>query len=206
MAWAAGTRRTARGTRGITPLRRRTAARTLLALAALAFASAHTPYRQWKVYRQRRLLILTSRSDPESFPLGKRVAQLLAEALPSSQAQVSRAPHSERIASQLTTGQMDVAILRRGEAAALARREPPFEDFQPVALRALVGLGPFLLVARDDLPEHHAYLLAQALDAHRGELPVPLSPASGGAGEADGLVSMHRGARAFFAGQPLPVP
>ena len=36
-------------------------------------AAAHTPYRQWDVYRQKHLLIGTCRADPDSYPLGKRL-------------------------------------------------------------------------------------------------------------------------------------
>ena len=56
-----------------------------------------------------------------SFELGKRLAEVLADRLPSSKAQVSRAPHNERIASLISSHQMDVALMRRDDAAALRK-------------------------------------------------------------------------------------
>jgi hypothetical protein len=87
--------------------------------AAAMFLCGHAPYGQWGVYRRRHLLILTARADPPSFELGKRVAEVLADRLPSSKAQVSRAPHKERIASLISSQQLDVALMRRDDAAAL---------------------------------------------------------------------------------------
>lgn len=182
---------------------RRSALLCIAALAAVTVASGHTPYRQWKVYRQRRLLILTSRGNG-SFELGKHVARLLANELPLSQAQASRARDALRIASLITTGQMDVALMTRTDAARLLRREPPFEAYQPVALRALVGLDGFLLVCRDDFPDHHAYLVAQALSVERELLPVALAPAPGTLDEPDPVVPTHPGARAYFDGEGPP--
>ena len=175
-----------------------------LALGALTVGSGHTPYRQWKVYRQRHLLILTSRTDAPSFALGKRVAEVLATYLPSSKARVARAPFTRRIASLISSRQVEVAILARDDAAALLAGRAPFADFDPVPLRTLVGLGTRLLVCRDDFPDRHAYLVAATLSRNRDRLPVAVSPGEDRPGEPDATVPMHPGARAFFAGRPPP--
>ena len=47
-------------------------------------ASAHTPYRQWQVYRQRHLLIGTSKADSPTYPLGQKIAEVLATHLPGA--------------------------------------------------------------------------------------------------------------------------
>lgn len=39
------------------------------ALGLWVLLAAHTPYRQWTVYRQRHLLIVASKTDPEGFRL-----------------------------------------------------------------------------------------------------------------------------------------
>ena len=115
-------------------------------------SSGHTPYRQWMVYRQRHLLILTDRSDPPSYPLGKQVAAVLATHLPASKARVTRAPHTERIASLISSKQLDVALMSPPDAVALAAGLPPFEAYGPVALRTLLSVDGYLLVCRDDFP------------------------------------------------------
>ena len=60
-----------------------------LGVAALLLASGHTPYRQWVVYRKRRLLIGTSKTDGPTYPLGLRVAEVLLAHLPESKARAS---------------------------------------------------------------------------------------------------------------------
>lgn len=172
------------------------------AAAALAPVAtwAHTPYRQWVVYRKRHLLILTSRADPRGVTLGRRVAEVLAEYLPASEARLSRGPHAQRIASLISTKQMDVAILPRADAAALMAGQPPFEDYGPVPLRTIVTLGDHLLICRDDFPDRHAYVVAWTLVANASLLPVPAVVGDGGP------VPAHPGALAYAAGRPAPEP
>jgi hypothetical protein len=183
---------------------RRGALRLLLIGAVSLVAGGHAPYGQWGVYRKRYLLILTTRSDPTSHDLGTQIAMLLAERLPDSRAQVSRAPHKERIASLISSKQMDVALMLRDDAAALRAGAPPFAGFGPVALHTIVGLGDYLLVCRDDFPARHAWLICEALARARDALPVPLSPLSPASELPDRRVPLHPGAQAYFMGSPLP--
>ena len=81
----------------------------------------HTPYRQWKLYRQTHLLIFTTRDDPGSDELGERIAACLSTALPDSRARVARAPHAPRIASLITSSQADVAVLFQHDDIVAAR-------------------------------------------------------------------------------------
>jgi hypothetical protein len=171
-----------------------------LAAAAWVAAPGHTPYRQWTVYRQRRLLIGTCRADAPTYPLGKRIAATLAAYLPESAAGVSRAPDQWRLASLISTGQLQVILLSRADAAALVAAEAPFTDFGGVPLAALFAFGDYLLVCRPDFPARHAYLVVRTLSEHAGEFPGarPLA--------ADGALPAHSGALAYARGQPLPPP
>ena len=163
-------------------------------------SSGHTPYRQWTVYRQRHLLILTDRSDPPSYPLGKRVAAVLATHLPASKARVTRAPHTERIASLMSSKQLDVALMSPTDAVALAAGLPPFEAYGPVALRTLIALDGYLLVCREDFPARHAYAVTRTLDLHRDELPQIAA-----ASAESPAIPLHPGALAYFEGALMPV-
>ena len=164
----------------------------------------HAPYGQWGVYRRRYLLILTSRADPPSFELGKRIAEVLADRLPSSKAQVSRAPNSERIASLISSQQMDVALMRRDDAAALRQGQPPFAGYGPVKLLTIVGFGEFLLACRDDFAARHAWLIAEAFDKSRDVLPELLLPGTSAAEPPDSRIPLHPGAVSYFMGAPMP--
>jgi TRAP-type uncharacterized transport system substrate-binding protein len=181
-------------------MQRRGFLHVILASTALTFGTGHTPYRQWVVYRKRHLLIVTSRTDALSYPLGKRLAEILSTHLPASQARVTRAPHTERLASLISSKQLDVALLTRHDAIALLDGQPPFVDYGPVPLRTIVGMGDYLLVCRDDFPVRHAYLVAQTLSLHGAELPVLQDTAPG----TEPAVPLHPGALAYFQGRPLP--
>lgn len=183
---------------------RRTLLRLAFAVSAYCFLSGHAPYGQWNVYRKRNLLILTSRSDAPSFPLGERVAKVLAAHLPESRAQVSRAPDTRRIASLISTAQMDVAVLSRRDAASLRAGRAPFEEFGPVALRTLVALDGYRLICREDFPDRHAYLVTATLSDNRAELGVDTGTLDVRKPEVGGDVPIHAGAAAFFDGRPPP--
>lgn len=173
----------------------------LTACAALLAAPvfAHSPYRQWAVFRQRFLLITTTRDDKGSDDLGEEIARILVEALPASRAQVSRARDWKTLASLLTTHQTEVAVLARERSDALFKGLPPYQDFGASPLRVLVETPQYRLVCREDFPPHHAFLLAEALmnesAAHGFSVPQH---------DEAGAIPAHRGALTFARGEPLP--
>ncbi|MEQ1882078.1 MAG: hypothetical protein ABL878_14035 [Burkholderiales bacterium] len=170
----------------------------VLLCASLAFA--HTPYRQWKVYRQRHLLIFAARTDPAAYDLCEELARLLLEHLPTSRAEAARAPDVQRIASLITTDQADFALLARDSALALAQRRGDFADYVPAELRALVENDKYQLLCRAEVPKQHAFLVVQVLIEQGGQwgLTVPNRPAP----QAD-AVPTHDGALAFLRGEKL---
>lgn len=178
-------------------MNRRSLLKLGIAAAAFMAGGGHTPYQQWAVYRLKHLLIGTAKADPPSYDLGKRVAALLAEKLPESKARVTRGPDARRLASLIATGQIEVIMLRRAEAAALAAGRGDFSAYGPVALRGLFALGDHILVSRNDFPDRHAYLVAGTLTDHTKTW-------TGAGPYSDGPVPIHAGARAFALKQPLP--
>ena len=183
--------------------------RVLLRLGVLAAASvlcaAHTPYRQWVAYRRKHLLILSDRTDPPSYPLSVAVAATLDTHLPASKARASRARDLDRLASLITTGQLEVALMRHADAAALTAGEPPMAGYRPVALRILAVLGEHLLICRDDFPDQHAYLVAEAIEENRGEIEEQMAGLADGPAIPESL-PVHAGALAYRQGLPLPEP
>ncbi len=174
-----------------------------MGLAGMAWlaTSGHTPYRQWTVYRKKHLLIGTCKADAPSYPLGKHIATTLAEYLPESRARVSRAPDQIRLASLITTGQMEVILFSHTDAAALASGAAPFLDYGPTPLTALFRFGDHLLLTRPDFPDRHAWLVARTLVARIGDFD------NAGPALAGSLpVSVHPGALAQAAGAPEPPP
>lgn len=182
-------------------MRRRAFLQAGLVVLAWVATGAHTPYRQWQVYRQRHLLIGTSKADAPTYPLGQRIAEVLATDLPESSARVTRGPDPWRLASLLTTGQLEVVLLSSADVAALRDGRAPFEAFGPTALNALFAFGDYFLVCRPDFAARHAYQVVQTL-AENAELIA-------GARSIDVAASpvpVHAGARAYALGEPMPAP
>jgi TRAP-type uncharacterized transport system substrate-binding protein len=186
--------------RGSGSVGRRALLRGVLLGAACIVTGAHTPYRQWQVYRQKHLTIGTSRADAPSYPLGRRIVEVLATYLPDSRARVTRGPDPWRLASLLTSGQLEVVVLGQRDVAALRAGRAPFEAFGPTELRALFTFGDYLLVCRPDFPARHAYQVALTLTEHAAEIPDawPADPHIG-------LVPIHPGALAYAMGEPEPL-
>jgi hypothetical protein len=182
-------------------MRRRRFVRVGLILTAWLATGAHTPYRQWQVYRRRHLLIGCSRSDPLTYALAQRIVAVLAAELPESSARVTRGPDAWRLASLLTTGQLEVAVLAAADVAALRDGRAPFEAFGPTELSALFAFGDHFLICRPDFPDHHAYQVVRTLSENAaaigGARPIQASASP---------VAIHAGARAYALGEPMPVP
>lgn len=147
--------------------------RLLLAGAALPLATllgAHTPYRQWVVYRKQHLLVGCHRQDEGAYPRAKAIEAVLARHLPDAQARVARAPDAARLASLFATGQLELGLLRTEEAKAMRAGSGPFAAYGPVPLKALAATGPHVLYATGDFTEAHVSLLLHALAQARTEL------------------------------------
>lgn len=123
----------------------------------------HTPFPQWKVYRQRHLFIAIDRTDATAYPLSHTLTEILDRDLPEAEAKVTRAINAAGVASLMSTGQLDVALLRKADAVAWMQGEEAFQAIEPVSLRTLVDLGDYLLLCRDDFPDRHASVIAHAL-------------------------------------------
>ena len=180
-------------------MQRRAALKVWVAGLAWLALSAHTPYGQWQVYRQRHLMIGTSKVDPPSYQIGQRIAGVLVTNLPESSARVARGPDAWRLASLLTSGQIEVVLLRTAETVALRDGRPPFEAFGATRLCSLFAFGDHWLVCRPDFPDRHAYLVVETLAIH-GDLTLAGSPAD----PARSPVPVHPGALAFLRGEPVP--
>jgi hypothetical protein len=167
--------------------------------AAALLTSAHTPFRQWVVYRQKSLHVGTSRSDARGFEVGQRLAQALETALPESRATVARAADLRRLASLLATAQIEVVVLSPGDAAKAAEGHGEFDESGPVPLGVLFEAEGYLLLARLDFPDAFAYEVARAL--HEGRPMVGQLPA---AAEPSRPQAAHPGALAFISGEPAP--
>lgn len=159
-------------------------------------AGAHTPYRQWFVYRKKHLLIGAHRADPATYELAKKLAAVLAHSLPRSKCRVARAPTAQRLASLIGTDQMDVAVLDAADATAMLNGSGQFEPYGPISVRLLARFEGRLLVAHERLPARHAWLIAATLDQTKTIDMRRLELASD--------IGWHSGALSYLHGKPQP--
>jgi hypothetical protein len=171
------------------------------AAAGWFLLTAHSPYRQWTVYRQVHLVIITSRDDPEGDALGDAMAEIVRDALPDSRAAVGRGPRAERTASLLATAQAEVAIVPKAVALSMFHGIDRFRDYGPIPLRVILQNDTHVLVCRSDFMEAHAYLLAEALLKNGARLRLSLPVDTGSNGPPP-----HPGVIAYASGAPLEAP
>ncbi len=155
------------------------------------------PDRMWPVYRRYHLLIVGQRDDERIGVLTAAVVDVLSHYLPSSRPKLVSAADARRIGVLIATDQQDVAVMQAESAEALFLARPPFADILEAPLRIIVSFGSHVLVCRPNFRARHAYLLAKTLAEHAEGLPAP-------AVVPGGVVPMHRGSQAFFAGEEIP--
>ena len=177
-------------------MNRRQLLRLPLAVGLYALLGGHTPYGQWVVYRLKHLLIGCHRRDPRTYGLAQQVVALLHEHLPDASARIARAPDARRIASLIGTDQLEVAVLGRAEAAAMAKGRDGFAPYGAIGLRLLSPVGDRLLLATAGFPNRHAWLVTGAL---LGTGLAPLWVAWD-----DPILPWHPGSIAFAEGRPAP--
>ncbi len=127
---------------------------------------AHTPFPQWKVYRRLHLFIVVNREDAAAYDLGQAIAHTLAEDLPESRARVTRARDALRLASLISTHQLDVALISRSELAAWQHNQSPYDQLQPTPLKELFTTEDYVLICRDDFLAGHAAVVTKTLQSH----------------------------------------
>jgi TRAP-type uncharacterized transport system substrate-binding protein len=165
--------------------------------------AAHSPYRQWEVYRKARLVVLVSAAENDSVLLGGRLAAIYQEQLPASGATMARARDTNDALRLIASRQLDVAILRSTDAHAAFTGERPYGDNGALPLRALAALGDYLFVCREDLPAASAYLLTEALAKRWRDIdPALVRAARGPRPRAPLAIPLHPGAQEYYRDHP----
>jgi hypothetical protein len=177
---------------------RRSLQRLAAAVAACTLLTAHSPYRQWDVYRKARLVIVASLEEEEAVRLGRLVAVTLARRIPQSRAMLSRARDTHDLFRLLASKQLDVALVDEADADAVATGARGSADGGGIPLRSLARVGRHLLVCRADFPRANAYQIAEGLAEGWGELVEPTTAAAGPRPSASIRVALHPGAGEYY--------
>ncbi len=99
----------------------------------------------------------------------------------------------------IASRQIELALLREGDARAAFSGAEPFADNGRVALRTLAALGQHLFVCLENVPNGAAYLLVQTLAGQWRDLdPMLVQQATGPNPSQASRVPLHPGALEFY--------
>jgi len=157
-------------------------------------SSAHTPYKQWAVYRQKHLLVGCHKDDPETYELSKKIVALLEIELPTASARVARAPAATRLASLLATDQLNVAIVAPETAVAMQSGAGIFAAYGSISLGTLLPIGNKVLIGHERLHDNHSWQITKALQSMTTVDVKTVSPA----------LPWHNGSHQYVLGKPKP--
>lgn len=178
---------------------RRRCLRLLGAAAAAWLLSAHSPYRQWSVFRKSRLVLLVSASDTDSVRLAQQMAGIFLRRLPDSRATYARARDTNDQVRLVASRQLELTLLREADAHAAFTGAEPFADNGRVELRTLAQLGAHLFVCLEDVPNAAAHHLVDALAEGWHEIDRSLVREASGPKPPPGVrVPLHGGALAYY--------
>lgn len=181
--------------------------RDLLRLAAASGVwlglTGHSPYRQWEIYRKVRLVVLVDAEEAASVQLGEVIAGLLAKRLPESRAVMARARDVNDLVRLIASKQLDTAVMREEDAAAVLVGGGRFADNGKVPLRALAQFGAFVFVCRDDMPKANGYQIAETIAQHWDGIGAKaMNPPSSPKPTPALRIPMHPGAVEYYADHP----
>lgn len=153
-------------------------------------AHAHSPWGHYAVYRQRHLLVLSTRDDPDSYGYSEHIVEAINRFSPEASARRARAVNLERAFNLLRTDQFQFALLSHQHIEAMRQASGDFAGFAPVDLRTIYQFNHLELVVLGDFPDELVAIVTNAVVTQKAELPgaLPLS-------EVLALETLHPGAR-----------
>ena len=159
---------------------------TLFPLMALA----HSPWGQYAVYRQKHLLILSTRDDAQSYGYSKRLVDAINMAVPEASARPARAINLDRAYNLLRTDQFQFALLSSENIEAMRSSTGLFTGKPSVDLKTIYRFDNLEFVVRADFPENLVAIVTNAVLSNLSSLPGALPPE-----ELRKYATLHAGAR-----------
>ena len=156
--------------------------------AALAFVPsvslAHSPWGQFQVYRQKHLLILSSRDGGESYSYSKLLAIALNREQPSAKARPARAENLARLYDLMRTKQFTFALLEDSQFQEIKQLDAKNEHSKyRWDVKSIYSFKDMRLVVQSDFDEQLVRIVTYAVaessvwlpDAHSAKKVMELS-------------------------------
>jgi hypothetical protein len=154
-------------------------------------AQAHSPWGQYAVYRQKHLLVLSTRDDPDSYSYSKLLVTAINKNAPEANARPARAINLNRAYNLLRTDQFQFALLSRANIRSIRTATGAFANRPPVGLKTIYLFGDLEFVVLADFPQRLVSVVTDAVLSNISALPGAMPPK-----ELLRLDTLHPGAKA----------
>ena len=137
---------------------------------------AHSPWSRYVVYRQKHLLIMSSRADPDSYLYSELLIKAINREEPSAAARPARAQDLNRCYDLVATDQMQFMLLPRSVTTEMLGGQGGFADKDPLPVKVLYEFGDLTLSVRNDVDANIVRTITFAILEQLGSLPNASSP------------------------------
>ena len=137
---------------------------------------AHSPWSRYVVYRQKHLLIMSAKTDPNSYPYSELVIQAINREEPSAMARPARAQDLQRCYDLFATNQMQFMLLPRSVTVDMFMSQGDFAAKEPLPGKILYEFGDLTLSVRDDVDANIVRTITFAILEQLKSLPNAASP------------------------------
>ena len=140
------------------------------------FATAHSPWGQYTVYRQKHLLIMSSKADPNSYPYSEILVNAINKEEPTARARPARARDLERCYSLFLTDQMQFMLLPRDSSTEMREASGAFRGRQPLPMKTVYEFDNLILSVRDDMDANIIRIVTYSILERLSDLPRAAEP------------------------------
>ena len=137
---------------------------------------AHSPWSSYVVYRQKHLLIMSSKTDLNSYPYSEVLIQAINREEPRAMARPARAQDLQRCYDLFATNQMQFMILPRSDTLEMLTSQGSFGAKEPLPGKILYEFGGLTLSVRDDVDANVVRTITFAILEQLGSLPNASGP------------------------------
>lgn len=148
---------------------------TSLLLAPAAFA--HSPWGQYTVYRQKHLLILSSKTDPDSYPFSELLVKAINREEPSAKARAARAKNLDRCHSLFLTNQMQFMLLPHQTTVEMREGTGQFSGRDALPIKTIYEFGDLTFSVRSDMDPNIVRIVTYSILEQLDSLPDASKPA-----------------------------
>ena len=161
-----------------------------LGLIVVGNSWSHSPWSQYQAYRQKHLLILSTRDDLPSYAFSKRLVEAINSIEPTANARPARARNLKRAYDLLHSNQMQFAVLSKNNIENMRLATESFEGLERLELKTIYIYGDLEFVVLANFPSKLASIVTHAIIDTREQFEDAVSIEN-----LKGLKTLHPGTK-----------